>query len=376
MIPFNQPAFLGNETLYIKDVIDNRMFCGNQKYTQKCNTWFKKTLKCSNAILVSSCTHALEIAALLLNIKKGDEIIMPSFTFVSTANAFALRGAKCVFIDIRPDTMNINENLIEKAITKRTKAIVVMHYGGISCNMDKIMNIAQKHNIYVIEDAAQAMMAKYKNNFLGTIGDIGTYSFHETKNYTCGEGGLLIINNDKFSNRAEIIRDKGTNRMSFHRGEVDKYTWVDLGSSYIVSELNAAYLYGQLQKADQINQNRINIWNNYYEELLPLKEKGLIELPFIPSKCSHNAHLFYIKVRDNQQQTDLIKYLNNHNIMAVFHYIPLHSSYAGKKYGHFYGKDYYTTKESKRLVRLPFYYGLSFDDRKYITNTIKTFFKD
>ncbi len=367
-IPFNKPLFIGNEKNYINKVIENNKLSGDGEFTKKCHQWLEKNFFCKKVLLTTSGTHALDISAILSNIKEGDEVIMPSFTFVSTANAFVLRGAKIVFVDIRPDTMNIDENLIEQAITPKTKAIVVVHYAGVCCEMDTIINIAKKHNLIVIEDAAQGVMSKYKEKYLGTIGDIGCYSFHETKNYTCGEGGAIILNDKKFIERAEIIREKGTNRSKFYRGEINKYTWIDIGSSYLPSELNAAYLYAQLEKSEKIIKNRLKIWNTYYKGLEFLAKKGLIELPFIPKECQHNGHMFYIKVKNIEQRTKLISYLKNHRIMSVFHYIPLHSSIAGKKFGRFHAKDNFTTKESERLLRLPMYYRL---DKNSIMNVIE-----
>jgi dTDP-4-amino-4,6-dideoxygalactose transaminase len=375
MISFNVPPFVGNEQHYIKKAIENNQkLCGDGPFTKKCNVWFEENFNTPKALLTTSCTHALEMAAILADIQPGDEVIAPSFTFVSTVNPFVLRGAKIVFVDIRPDTMNIDENLIEDAITDKTKAIVPVHYAGVSCEMDKIMEIAKKYNLYVIEDAAQGVMSKYKGKALGTIGDFGCYSFHETKNYTMGEGGALLIQNKNFIERAEIIREKGTNRSKFLRGQVDKYTWIDIGSSYLPSELNAAYLYAQLEEANKINDNRLNIWNMYYRELKILKEKGFIELPYIPQHCVHNAHMFYIKCKDLEERTELINYLKENDILAVFHYIPLHSAEAGFKYVRFHGKDIYTTKESERLVRLPLYYMLEEDKVQYIVEKIKDFY--
>ena len=366
MIPFNKPPFTGNEEKYVLEAMKSPKLSGDGEFTKRCHRWFEETTGCKKALLTPSCTHALEIAAILIGIEPSDEVIMPSYTFVSTANAFVLRGAKIVFVDIRPDTMNIDETLIEAAITPKTKAIVPVHYAGVGCEMDTIMDIAQRHNLFVVEDAAQGMMATYKGKPLGTIGHIGTYSFHETKNYTSGgEGGLLLINDERFIERAEIIREKGTNRSLFFRGMVDKYTWVDIGSSYLPSEIQAAYLWGQLEKTDNINQNRLTTWNRYYKSLIPLQQKGLIDLPTIPENCQHNGHMFYIKLKDINQRSNFIGHLKINDIMAVFHYIPLHSAPAGKKFGFFYGQDQYTTKESNRLVRLPLFYGIN--DKEYIT---------
>lgn len=374
MINFNVPPYLGKEKEYLAQVCDNRKLCGDGEFTKKCNQWFEKKTATKKCLLTTSGTSALEMAAILCNIKPGDEVIMSSFTFVSTANAFVLRGAKIVFVDIRPDTMNIDENLIEAAITEKTKVIVPVHYAGVACEMDKINQIAKKHHLLVVEDAAQGVMATYKGNYLGAIGYFGCYSFHETKNYSCGEGGAILINHLADVERAEIVREKGTNRSKFWRGQVDKYTWVDVGSSYLPSEFNAAYLYAQLESAKEINDDRLISWNLYYQELKSLQEKNIIELPFIPKECNHNAHMFYIKCKDLSERTALIDFLKANGIMSVFHYIPLHSSPAGKKLGCFYGQDQYTTKESERLLRLPMYYGLEEEKIKYITDKIKEFY--
>lgn len=375
MINFNIPPFVGKEQDYIKEVIENNQkLCGDGPFTKKCNAWFEEMFITPKALLTTSCTHALEMAVILADIQPGDEVIAPSFTFVSTVNAFVLRGATIVFVDIRPDTMNIDEDLIEEAITDKTKAIVPVHYAGVSCEMDKIMEIAKKYNLYVIEDAAQGVMSKYNGQALGTIGDFGTFSFHETKNYTMGEGGALLIQNKDHIERAEIIREKGTNRSKFFRGQVDKYSWVDIGSSYLPSELNAAYLYAQLEAAEMINNDRLKTWNLYYEGLKELKDRGCIELPVIPDNCEHNAHMFYIKCKDLKERTELIKYLKSHEILAVFHYIPLHTADAGLKYGRFNGEDIYTTKESERLLRLPMFYGLEREKIDYIVDKVRGFF--
>jgi dTDP-4-amino-4,6-dideoxygalactose transaminase len=375
MINFNIPPFIGKEQYYIKEAIENnKKLCGDGPFTKKCNYWFEENLGTNKLMLTTSCTHALEMTAILMDIKPGDEVIAPSYTFVSTVNAFVLRGAKIVFVDIRPDTMNIDENLIEEAVTDKTKVIIPVHYAGVSCNMDKIMRISKKYNLYVVEDAAQGVMAKYRGRPLGTIGDFGCYSFHETKNYSMGEGGSILINNDKFIERAEIIREKGTDRSKFFRGQVDKYSWVDIGSSYLPSELNAAYLYGQLEAAEKINENRLNTWNIYYNGLKSLREKSLIELPYIPNDCEHNAHMFYIKCRDINERTELIRHLKENNIQSVFHYVPLHSSNAGLKFGRFHGLDKYTTKESERLLRLPLYYNIEESKVEYVIDKITEFF--
>lgn len=375
MIAFNIPPYVGKENDYMKMAIANHKICGDGEFTKKCSSWIEKTTGTTKALLTTSCTHALEMAALLLEIKPGDEVIMPAFTFVSTADAFVLRGAKIIFVDIRPDTMNIDENLIENAITEKTKAIVPVHYAGVACEMDKIMKIAQDHNLAVVEDAAQGVMSTYKGKALGTIGDYGCYSFHETKNYSMGEGGAILIKDAKSAEDAEILREKGTDRSRFFRGQVDKYTWVNWGSSYLPSDLNAAYLWAQLEMAEEINTNRLNSWENYYAGLKELADDGKIELPFVPQECSHNAHMFYIKTRDLAERTALINYLKENGISAVFHYIPLHTSPAGRKFGEFVGKDVYTTKESDRLVRLPMYYNLKRTDLEKVVETIKRFYR-
>ena len=374
MIPFNVPPYIGKEDKYIKQAIDSRKICGDGQFTKKCNEKFEKITGAKKVLMTTSGTSALEMAALLADIKPGDEVIMPSYTFVSTANAFVLRGATIVFVDIRPDTMNIDENLIEDAITEKTKAIVPVHYGGVACEMDTICDIAKRHNLVVVEDAAQGVMSFYKGRALGSIGDFGCYSFHETKNYSMGEGGAVLVNHEKNVERAEIIREKGTNRTKFFRGQIDKYTWVDLGSSYLQSELNCAYLYAQIENPDIINDNRLKSWNTYYELLTPLKEKGCIDLPIVPEGCVHNAHMFYIKTKDLEERSKLIAFLKENGIGAVFHYIPLHSSPAGQQFGRFHGEDKYTTKESERLLRLPMYYGLEKKDIEYVVNAVNGFF--
>lgn len=374
MIPFNKPPKTGREKLYINEAVDSGKICGDGQFTKKCQSKLEELTGSRKVLLTTSCTDATEMAAILAEIEPGDEVIMPSYTFVSTANAFVLRGAVPVFVDIRPDTMNIDEKLIEQAITDKTKAIVPVHYAGVSCEMDEIMRIAKKHNLSVIEDAAQGVMSTYKGQALGSVGDFGCYSFHETKNYSMGEGGAILINNQKDIQRAEIIREKGTNRSMFFRGQVDKYTWVDMGSSFLPSELNAAYLYAQLEQAQEINMSRKKCWNVYYESLKPLAEKGCIDIPFVPEECTHNAHMFYIKLRDIEERTKMTAFLRENGIGSVFHYIPLHSSAAGVKFGRFFGEDVYTTKESERLLRLPMYYGLTEDEVLYITQTAAKFF--
>lgn len=373
MIDFNRPAFLGKETDYIKQAVENRKLCGDGMFTKKCSEWMKKELNTKYSLLTTSCTHALEMASYLCDIKPGDEVIMPSYTFVSTADAFVLRGAKIVFVDIRPDTMNIDEKLIEAAITDKTKAIVPVHYAGVACEMDTIMSVAKKYGLKVVEDAAQGVHAFYKGRALGTIGDFGCYSFHETKNYIMGEGGALLFQKDEYLERAEILREKGTDRSKFFRGQVDKYTWVDFGSSYLPSELNAAYLYAQLEQADLIDEKRMAIWDYYNEALKPLEDAGYIERPVVPEYAKHNAHMYYIKVKDLAQRSRLISFLKERDICAVFHYIPLHSATAGMKFGRFSGEDVYTTRESERLMRLPMYYSLSLEDAKKVTDAIYAF---
>ncbi len=375
MIPFNIPPYVGKELEYVKEAMEkNRKICGDGPFTKKCSEWMENKFNVEKVLLTTSCTHATEMTAILTDIKEGDEVIAPSFTFVSTVNPFVLRGAKIVFIDINPKTMNIDENLIEAAITEKTKAILPVHYAGVACNMDKIMEIAKKYNLIVIEDAAQGVMSEYKGKPLGTIGDYGCFSFHETKNYSMGEGGALLINNKENIEKAEIIREKGTNRSRFFRGQVDKYTWVDKGSSYLPSELNVAYLYAQLENADLIYNDRMNSWNKYKELLQELEDKNLIELQYIPEECKHNAHMFYIKCKDLDERTLLIDYLKKDQIWAVFHYIPLHSAEAGLKFGRFHGEDKYTTKESERLLRLPLYYGLKKEEIELVVSKIKEFY--
>lgn len=376
MIPFNKPPYVGNEMNYIQDAISKRKICGDGEYTKKCNAWLEENTKTAKALLTTSCTHATEMAALLADIKPGDEVIMPSYTFVSTADAFVLRGAKAVFVDIRPDTMNIDETLIEDAVTSKTKAIVPVHYAGVACEMDTIMDIAKRHNLCVIEDAAQGVCSKYKGKPLGAIGDYGCYSFHETKNYSMGEGGALLISDADNIERAEIIREKGTNRSKFFRGQIDKYTWVDAGSSYLPSELNAAYLWAQLEKSDVIFEDRMKTWNTYYAAFKELAEQEKIELPFVPGECEHNAHMFYLKTKDLEERTQFITYLKEREIAAVFHYIPLHTAPAGVKYGQFHGEDKYTTKESERLVRLPLYYDMTEEERDKVIEAVIDFYKN
>jgi len=375
MIPFNRPPFTGKETEYISEAISAGKICGDGAFTKKCNAWIEEKTGTRRALLTTSCTHALEMAALLTGVGVGDEVIMPSYTFVSTADAFVQRGATIVFVDIRPDTMNIDEKLIEAAITPRTKVIVPVHYAGVSCDMDAIMGIAAKYNLYVVEDAAQGVMASYKGKQLGSIAHFGCYSFHETKNYSMGEGGALLIqtSNDDVE-KAEIIREKGTDRSRFFRGQVDKYTWVDYGSSYLPSDMNAAYLYAQLEKADEVNNSRLAMWNRYYNGLLTLKEKGFIDLPFIPEGCVHNAHMFYLKAKDLKERSALIAFLKEKGVGSAFHYIPLHSAPAGLRFGRFHGEDVYTTAESERLLRLPMFYGLTESEVDTAIAAVKEFY--
>ncbi|MEG0962752.1 MAG: dTDP-4-amino-4,6-dideoxygalactose transaminase [Lachnospiraceae bacterium] len=375
MIHFNEPPFTGKEFEYMQQTIVNAHICGDGVFTKKCHQWLEERMHSPKALLTTSCTHALEMSALLLNIQAGDEVIMPSYTFASTADAFVMRGAKIVFVDIRPDTMNIDENLIEQAITEKTKAICVMHYAGVSCEMDTIMEIASRHHLGVVEDAAQAVMSSYKGRPLGSIGDFGCYSFHETKNYSMGEGGAILIRDRNNQEKAEIIREKGTDRSKFWRGEVDKYTWVDFGSSYLPSDMNAAYLWAQLELADEINDKRLKLWHTYYDTLQELAEEKYIELPTIPKDCVHNAHMFYIKTADNKERSEIIKYLKEREIGAVFHYIPLHTVPAGIKYGVFHGEDRYTTKESERLLRLPLHGKITQEDVQEVCKTLKAYYK-
>lgn len=373
-IRFNIPPVTGRENEYIADVIKSHSICGDGEYTKKCEAILEEMTGAPKVLLTCSCTQALEMAAVMADIRPGDEVIVPSYTFVSTANAFVLQGAKVVFVDVRPDTMNIDENLIEQAITEKTKAIAPVHYAGVGCEMDRIMEIADKYGLKVIEDAAQGVMSSYKGKALGSIGDFGCFSFHETKNYSMGEGGAILINDPADVERAEIIREKGTNRKKFWQGKVDKYTWVSKGSSYLPSDINAAYLLPQLEMRDEINQSRMNAWNIYYSELEQLKDVGKIELPFIPEYCEHNAHMFYIKTKDMEERSMLMNFLKERDISSVFHYIPLHSSEAGKEYGEFRGEDKYTTQESERLLRLPMYYGIDEETVRTVTDAVKEFY--
>lgn len=375
MINFNIPPYTGKEMEYMKQAVENKKICGDGPFTKKCNQWLEERFHAQKVLLTTSGTTALEMATILCDLHEGDEVILPSYTFSSTATSVVLTGAKLVFVDIRPDTMNIDETKIEDAITDKTKAIMVVHYAGVACEMDTIMDIAQRHNLKVIEDAAQGVMSTYKGRYLGTIGDFGCYSFHETKNYSMGEGGALVINNPEYNEKAEILREKGTNRAKFFRGQVDKYTWVDYGSSYLPSDLNAAYLWAQLEKADEINENRLQSWNRYNEAFQELAEAGKIELPTIPDGCVHNAHMYYVKLKDLEERTKFIAYMKEAGVQCTFHYIPLHSAPAGQKFGIFSGNDERTTSESERLVRLPLYYQFSEEDRDKVITCIKNFFE-
>ena len=376
MIGFNIPIYMDESINCIKKAAENRKICGDGEFTKKCSKLMEEKFNAQKILLTTSCTSALEMAAILLDIQPGDEVILPSYTFVSTADAFVMVGAKIVFVDINPKTMNIDENKIEEAITSKTKAIVVVHYAGISPDMDRIMKIAKEHNLKVVEDSAQGVMAKYKDKYLGTIADLGCYSFHETKNYSMGEGGAIVINDPELIERAEIIREKGTNRNKFFRGEIDKYTWVDYGSSYLPSELNCAYLYPQLKDAEMINNDRLTSWNYYKDGLKELEKDGCITLQYVPEYSEHNAHMFYIKAKNLEERTMLIEYLKSKGIQAIFHYIPLHTSPAGMRFGRFFGEDKYTTSESEKLVRLPMYYGLTRKEQDEVIDAIKKFYKN
>nr|WP_276870680.1 dTDP-4-amino-4,6-dideoxygalactose transaminase [Fournierella massiliensis] len=375
MISFNVPPLVGTELDYVKKAIENHKICGDGPFTKECNAWLANRFGTQKVLLTTSGTTALEMAALMCDLEPGDEVILPSFTFSSTATAFVLAGAKLVFVDVRPDTMNIDETKIEAAITDKTKVICAMHYAGVACEMDTIMDIARRHGLKVVEDAAQGVMSTYKGKALGTIGDFGCFSFHETKNYSMGEGGALLIRDPEYNERAEILREKGTNRAKFFRGQVDKYTWVDYGSSYLPSEMNAAYLYAQLLEADRINNDRLASWNAYYEAFAPLEQAGKVELPALPEGCVHNAHMFWLKLHDLEERTAFIQHLKDNGVLAVFHYIPLHSAPAGLKFGVFSGEDVYTTRESERLVRLPLYYGLTEEDRNTVIRSVLSFWK-
>ena len=375
MIPFNKPPFIGKEKQYIDQAIDNNKICGDGDFSKKCHAWLEEKTGARRGLLVTSGSTALDMAAILADVGPGDEVILPSYTFVSTANAFVLRGAKLVFVDIRPDTQNIDEKLIEDAITDKTKVIAPVHYAGVGCEMDTIMEIAKKHGLIVVEDAAQGVMSTYKGRALGSIGDFGCYSFHETKNYSMGEGGAILIKDEEDAEKAEIIREKGTDRSRFLRGQVDKYTWVEMGSSYLPSDINAAFLYAQLEEADMINQNRRASWDAYYEMLTPLADAGRIELPVVPEECEHNSHMFYIKTAGIEERTALSAFLKENGIGSAFHYVPLHSAPAGQRFGRFHGEDRYTTVTFERLLRLPMYYGLKPDEVEFVCSKIEEFYR-
>lgn len=374
MIHFNVPPFTGKEFEYMKEAVNNHKICGDGSFTKKCDKWIEERFGTKQALLTTSGSSALDMAALLCDLKPGDEVILPSFTFSSTANSFVLAGATLVFVDIRPDTMNIDETKIEAAITDKTKVICPVHYAGVACEMDTIMEIAKKYNLMVVEDAAQGVMSQYKGRALGTIGDFGCFSFHETKNYSMGEGGAILINNENYIEKAEILREKGTNRSQFFRGQVAKYNWVDFGDSYLASDLNAAYLWAQLEMADEINENRLATWNAYREAFKPLEEKGIITLPHVPTECIHNAHMFYLKTKDLETRQAYIEFMKQNDILCVFHYVPLHSAPAGLKFGRFDGMDEHTTADSDRLVRLPMYYNIDKDDLKKVIDKTLEFF--
>lgn len=376
MISFNIPPYVGTELDYVKQAIDAHKICGDGQFTKMCNKWIEDRFGAQKVLLTTSGTTALDMAALMCDLRPGDEVILPSFTFSSTATAFVLAGATLVFVDIRPDTMNIDETKIEAAITERTKVIVPVHYAGVACEMDTIMAIAKKHGLKVVEDAAQGVMSTYKGKALGTIGDFGCFSFHETKNYSMGEGGALLINDPAYNERAEILREKGTNRSKFFRGQVDKYTWVDFGDSYLPSDMNAAYLWAQLEVADKINEQRLVAWNTYYDSFKPLADENKVQLPTIPDNCVHNAHMFYLKCKDLQERTELINFLRENDVQAVFHYVPLHSAPAGLKFGRFDGEDVYTTTESECLVRLPMYYGITEEDVAKVCAAVHAFYNE
>ena len=375
MIDFNVPPFTGKEFDYMKEAVANRKICGDGAFTKRCQEWMNAHFEVPASYLTTSGTSALEMAALLSDIHPGDEVILPSYTFCSTANAFVQRGAVLVFTDIRPDTLNIDENKIEAAITDKTKAICVVHYAGVACEMDRIMEIARRHNLFVVEDAAQAVGSYYKGKALGTIGDFGCFSFHETKNYSMGEGGAILLPDLKYRDQAEIYREKGTDRSRFFRGQVDKYTWRDYGSSYLPSDLNAAYLWAQFEAFDRIMEDRLASWNAYYEAFAPLRDAGKLELPVIPENCAHNAHMFYVKLRDIEERSAFLKHMRDCGVLSVFHYIPLHSAPAGQRFGRFDGEDEYTTRESERIARLPLYYGLTEEDRAAVIEAVRSFFR-
>lgn len=374
MIPFNRPAVTGNELPYIQDALSRAVFSGNNHYNKLCCRWFKDRFGVPLAQVVPSGTHALELAALLLDLHQGDEVIMASFGFSSTANAFALRGARVVFVDIRPDTMNLDETLLEAAITPRTRAIVPMHYAGVPCAMDRIEAIAARHHLAVVEDSAQALLSSHQGRPCGTMGTFGCFSFHETKNIHCGEGGALLVNDPELVGRAEILQEKGTNRLKFFRGEIDKYTWVDLGSSWVVNEMTTAFLYAQLEEAEDLTVRRLSRWQSYQQALQPLVDRGYAELPQVPADCIHNGHIFYLKVADEPERTRLIDHLKRNGVHAVFHYVPLHSAPAGLAYGRFTGEDRWTTRESERLVRLPLFSDLEENTLQVVAEQTRRFY--
>ncbi len=375
MISFNVPPYTGRETEYMRQAVENLHISGDGPFTKKCAEWMQERFGVKRALLTTSGSTALDMAALLCGLERGDEVILPSFTFSSTANSFVMAGAKLVFVDIRPDTMNIDEKLIEDAITGKTKVIVPVHYAGVACEMDTILDIARRHGLKVVEDAAQGVMSTYRGKALGTLGDFGCFSFHETKNYSMGEGGALLLHREEDILRAEILREKGTNRSQFFRGQVAKYNWVDYGDSYLPSDLNAAYLWAQLEKAEEINANRLGTWNAYHKAFRELQEAGRIGLPTVPKECVHNAHMYYIKCRNLEDRTAFIRFMKERDIGCVFHYVPLHSAPAGLKFGRFHGEDRYTTKESDRLVRLPMYYGMTEKDRETVIGAVLEFFR-
>lgn len=375
MIHFNIPPCTGREFDYIRQAVEAHKICGDGQFTKRCNAWLEERFRAHKVLLTTSGSSALDMAAMLCGLQPGDEVILPSYTFSSTANSFVLAGAKLVFVDIRPDTMNLDETKIEAAITERTKVIVPVHYAGVACEMDAIMDIARRHNLKVVEDAAQGVMSTWKGKALGTIGDLGCYSFHETKNYSMGEGGALVINDPALDEQAEILREKGTNRSRFFRGQVDKYTWVDYGDSYLPSDMNAAYLWAQLERADDMNADRLHTWETYHTAFASLEAAGKVQRPVIPEGCVHNAHMYYLKCRDLAERTALISYLKAREIQAVFHYVPLHSAPAGVKFGRFHGQDEYTTKESERLVRLPMYLGLREEDVQRVIQGVLDYYE-
>lgn len=375
MINFNVPPYVGTELDYVREAAEvNHKICGDGPFTKKCQQWLQDSFDAEKVLLTTSGTTALEMSAMLCDLQPGDEVILPSFTFSSTATAFVLMGAKLVFVDILPDTKNIDPAAIEAAITDRTRVIVPVHYAGVACDMDAIMDIARRHNLLVVEDAAQGVMSSYKGRALGTIGDFGCYSFHETKNYSMGEGGAVLVNNPAYRDRADIIREKGTNRANFLRGQVDKYTWVDKGSSYLPSDMNAAYLWSQLQAAQDIYDDRMATWNAYNDAFQGLAEVGKVELPVIPDGCVQNAHMYYLLLPSLEERTDFISYLKENGVQACFHYVPLHSAPAGELFGEFAGEDRYTTEVSERLVRLPMYYGLTDEDRAKVIEVVLSYF--